>query len=514
MDGLAVYARMTTHLATVLGLDPNAPAVTDERRTLNWDALDRRSHALARGLERLGVVPGQHVALICSNRVEFVDAVLGVTRGGFLFTPLKTNWTATEVQWLLEDANSAAVITDQEVGIACAAAAGIPCITIDDHFDDWLDTQPADPVPMDRRGGRIPYTSGTTGRPKGVHRTGGPPDFATWLTASAGYTQALGLPGHGDHLMVAQMFHGAPLNFGMSTMFAGAHLRIMTRWHAEQAVPLLAAATSSIMVPTMFRQLLALPEENRAALPGSNLEMVLHGGEACPVPVKQRMIDWWGPIFTEYYGFTEGGMTVCTSEDWLARPGTVGRPGGGIRAMIVDAEGNEAPPNVTGTVYFQREGGRYFRYANDTSKTEAAHRADDSFTVGDHGWLDEDGWLFLAGRTAELIVGAGVNIYPAEIETVISTVAGVVDCCVVAGPHPTRGEEPIAWVVVADLDAAEDTVARAVAACEHDLAGYKHPRDWRVVDELPRDPTGKLLRSNLRAELWPDDQNDSPKPRR
>jgi len=501
-----------THLATVLGLDPAAAAVTDDRQTLSWDELDRRSHALARGLEERGVMPGDHVALICSNRVEFVDAVLGLTRGGFGFTPLKTNWTTTEIEWLLADASTKAVITDQPVGVATAASAGIACIIIDDQFDHWLDAQPQHPVPLDRRGGRIPYTSGTTGRPKGVHRTAGHPDFATWLTASASYATALGLPGRGTHLMVAQMFHGAPLNFGMSTMLAGAHLRIMTRWGAEAAVPLLGEATSSIMVPTMFRQLLALPEAQRAGLPGSNLEMILHGGEACPVPVKHRMIEWWGPIFTEYYGFTEGGMTVCTSPDWLARPGTVGRPSAGIHAIIVDNEGNEVAPNVTGTVYFRRDGGRYFSYANDPSKTETAHRADGSFTVGDHGWLDEDGWLFLAGRTAELIVGAGVNIYPAEIESVISTVDGIHDVCVVGGPHTTRGEEPIAWVVLADRDsnAQREALARAAEVCEADLAGYKRPRDWHVLDELPRDPTGKVLRRNLRAKLWPAEANMTP----
>lgn len=492
-------------LADLVNVDPAAVAVSDSTASRTWAELDRRSHAIGRGLEAMGVSPGQHVALICSNRVDFVDLVVGITRGGFHFTPIKTNWAAPEMQALVVDAGSVAVVADVPIGRDVARLAGLPLVDLSDGdaYDLWIDRHAGNPLPPGRRGVRVPYTSGTTGAPKGVHRTAPPPPFEDWVRACTTYNVALGMPDHGTHLMVSQMFHGAPLNFGMGAMWAGCHLRILERWDPTTALDLLGGdTTASIMVPTMFRQLLALPAEQRAAFDPSSLRAILHGGEACPVQLKQDMIDWWGPIFTEYYGFTEGGMTLVDNADWSARPGTVGRPLGPIEISIRDDDGNPLPLRETGTVYFRRETGRYFEYTNAKEKTEAAHLADGSFTVGDLGWLDEDGFLYLVGRTAELIVAAGVNIYPAEIEAAIFPVPGVTDACVVGGPDEKRGEQPVAFVQLAPgADAA--TVEAAVAQrCEELLAGYKQPRRISFIDEIPRDPTGKVLRTRLRATLW------------
>lgn len=494
----------SSNLADLVGAHADAVATIDDNAARTWAELDDRTRRIGRGLETIGLSPGDHVALIVTNRVEFIEAMIGAIRAGCTMTPIKTNWTLTEVSYLANDAGSRAVITDLDVGRRAAAELGLALIDIDDDFDGWVGSHDPD-LPAGRRGYRIPYTSGTTGQPKGVERTSGAPTFEDWVTSSAAASAAFGLPTTGTHLMASQLFHGAPLNFGLGAMFGGATLRIMSRWDAARAISHFAEApTASIMVPTMFRQLVALPEATRHRLPVENVTAILHGGEACPVPLKQQMIDWWGPVLTEYYGFTEGGVTVCSSADWITHKGTVGRPPPGHEVVILDEDGNELPPHETGTVYFRRPEGQFFRYRNAPDKTAAAYLDDNAFTVGDVGHLDDDGFLYLSGRTAEVIVSAGVNIYPAEIESVLFEVEGVDDACVAGGPDPERGERPVAFLQTAD-DADEAAVRSAVeAACVAHLAGYKRPREIIVRSEIPRDPTGKVLRLSLRAELWSD----------
>jgi long-chain acyl-CoA synthetase len=311
------------------------------------------------------------------------------------------------------------------------------------------------------------------------------------------------LPGDGPHLVVSQLFHGAPLNFALSTLAAGATLHLMPRWDASDCVRRLADdVASTCMVPTMFRQLLALPADERRRLPTRALQTVLHGGEPCPVPVKQAMLAWFGSRLVEYYGFTEGGMTVATADEWLARPGTVGRAVSGGRILIVDDDGHELPPRRSGRVCFEPERGRVFSYRNAPEKTDSAHVKGDAFTAGDVGWLDEDGYLFLSGRAADPIVSGGENVYPAEVEDALYAVASVRDACVVAAPHEARGETVAAFVVLADgadRDAARTDIE---ATCAELLASYKRPRLVEFVDSVPRDATGKLLRAELRARLW------------
>jgi long-chain acyl-CoA synthetase len=258
----------------------------------------------------------------------------------------------------------------------------------------------------------------------------------------------------------------------------------------------------------MFRQLLALPGARRSAFHARELRCVLHGGEPCPQPLKRQMIEWLGPILVEYYGMTEGGMTVATSEDWLARPGTVGRATRGMEIRIVGPSGELLPPGEQGTIYFLSASGRFFEYHNSPAKTEAAHSREGAFTVGDIGYVDADSYLFISGRSAEVIVSGGVNVYPAEIEEVLFSLPSVRDACVVGGPDDVRGETPVAFVVldrtlIGDAPEAETEALAAVeAACSERLAGYQRPRRFVVKDGLPRDPTGKLLRHVARAELW------------
>ena len=493
-----------TQLHKLVGRDPDDLAVIDDTRSQSWAELDRRTHALIRGLEAMGVGPRQHVAIVVSNRIEFLESYLATLRGGFTQTPVKSNWKPAEISYLLTDANSQAVITDIDAAREAAQTLGLPVVDLDDDFTAWLNSQDPAPVEAGRKGYRIPYTSGTTGAPKGVERTvDAESTFEQWARSNAAGSQGIGLPRDGLHLMVSQMFHGAPMTFGFGALCGGAPMRIVARWNPELFGDWLAeGVTATIMVPTMFRQLLALAPEQRQAIDPTQLTAVLHGGEACPVELKRQMIDWWGPIFTEYYGFTEGGMTLANSQQWLERPGTVGLPIGELKAHIVDPDGNDLGPNQEGEIFFTRPEGRYFRYLKEDAKTEQAYRPDGSFTVGDVGYLDEDGYLFVSGRTAELIVAAGVNIYPAEIEAVLFEVPGVADACVAGGPDPDRGEQPVAFLVIQDGFDPDEVLAEVERVCQQDLAGYKRPRRILTRTEIPRDPTGKTLRVTLRNELW------------
>jgi long-chain acyl-CoA synthetase len=245
-----------------------------------------------------------------------------------------------------------------------------------------------------------------------------------------------------------------------------------------------------------------LPAHTRRRFDPASLATVFHGGEGCPTELKAAMIEWWGPVFVEYYGFTEGGMTFASSAEWLAKPGTVGKPFGQQRVIIVGDDGVALPAGQVGTIYVARPEGRdSFVYANDNAKTAAAFRADGAFTVGDLGYLDDDGYLFVTGRSAELIVTGGVNVYPAEIESVMLTVPGVIDACAAGMPDPDRGEVVAAAIVIGDDEDADAVMAAVAAACEASLAGYKRPRHIEVRTAVPRDPTGKLLRGEYRREL-------------
>lgn len=489
-------------LWTLANREPDDPAVDDGRRALTWAQLDRETTAFGHGLEHHGLEPGDHVALVARNHVEYLVAVIGIQRAGMVVTPVKTGWTPSEILYLLEDAGSRAVVTDIESAREAAAQAGVATIDLERDYAVWIDAQRDDPLPYDRHGWRMSYTSGTTGRPKGVVRAdAGQAPFSDAFAGATAFAAALGIPRDGVHLVVSRLFHGAPLSFALNALALGAPLFIMERWDAAAAVDHLArGATSSIMVPTMFRQMLALPDDERAKLPVPTLQRIVHGGEPCPIGLKQRMIDWLGPIFVEYFGVSEGGMTLASTEDWLARPGTVGRIHTSAGIVILDDDGQELPARTEGGVYF-RTTGAPFQYKGDPEKTASAYKGS-AFTAGDIGWVDEDGYLFLSGRRADVIVSAGVNVYPAEIETALDPVSGVADLCVVGAPHEERGEVPVAVVVVAEGHDPDQVIAALTAHAAEHVAGYKRPTRYLVEESLPRDDTGKLLRRHVRDALW------------
>jgi long-chain acyl-CoA synthetase len=491
-------------LASLSGVAPDAFAVEDGGRRLTWRELDERSSAVAHGLGRLGATPGSHVAVCVGNRVEFVETVLGAWRAGCAYTPVKTGWTAGEVGVVLDDASTRVVVTDRDGARSAAATRGVPVVDLDDGYETWLGQQDAS-APDDLCGYKLPFTSGTTGRPKGVVMSGsGTTPFSAGWQGIARYAELLGLPGDGVHLFVSRLFNGAPQTFGFGALARGATLRILPRWDAAEALRALAdpAVTSTIMVPTMFRQLLALPGVDRSVPPAPGLRALLHGGEPCPVPVKEAVADWFGEVLVEYYGFTEGGMTVVRADEWRSRPGTVGRPLPGLGVHVLDGTGNPVPAGVEGTVYFTMSGGRRFRYAGDEGKTESAH-VGDAFTVGDIGRVDEDGFVYLSGRAADVVISAGVNVYPAEIEAALSDVPGVADMCAVGAADDERGEVVVLYVVLTEGAMLPDLLDSLERTAEQRLAPYKRPREIVVVHEVPRDSTGKLLRRVLRDAQGP-----------
>jgi len=497
-------------LAEITGAAPTAVALSDDRRRRTWEELEARTNAIGHGLDGFGIPPGSHVLLAATSRTEFIEALIGAMRAGMVVTPVKTSWTADELGYVLADAGTRVVITDLDTARSAGAAAAIPVLDLDrgpdgGGFEAWLCAQSDAPLPRDRAGMRMSYTSGTTGRPKGVTRLADRNrPWCDAFAASARFREVLQVPTAGPHLNVSALFHGAPLAFSLSLLACGAELRILGRWDAAKALAALADGVhSTCMVPTMFRQLLALPDDVRSSFHAPELRAVLHGGEPCPQPLKQQMLDWWGPILTEYYGMTEGGLTVATAEEWIARPGTVGRAQLGMGLEIHDAEGNAVPPGTEGTIYFTNPKGQTFEYRNAPGKTASAHARGGAFTVGDIGYLDADGYLFISGRHTDLIVSSGVNVYPAEIEDVLFSLPIVRDACVVGAPDEMRGETIAAFVALTATAPPEPEALAAIeAACAERLAGYKRPRHVFFRPHIPRDGTGKLLRHVLRAELW------------
>lgn len=494
---------MTT-LAALSGVaDDSRIAVEDGTAELSWGDLDIQTTRFAHGIESLGAKPGSHVVVCVSNRVDFVVALIGAWRAGCAFSPLKTGWTANEVDAVLEDARTTVVVTDRDGAREAARQRGVGIVDPDSNdYSGWLASQSADPLPDDRCGYKMPYTSGTTGRPKGVVMRGsGTANFATGWAGIAYWAEALELPGDGVHLFCSRLFNGAPQTFGFGALARGATLRILRRWEPAAALRELRRpdVTSTIMVPTMFRQILALPPEQRDGTKPT-IKTVLHGGEPCPVALKEAIAGVLGEALVEYYGFTEGGMTVVRRDEWRTHPGTVGRPLSGMVVQILDEAGNQVPANTEGTVYFTPSKGRMFRYQGDDAKTEGAH-VGDSFTVGDIGRLDDEGFLYLCGRAADVVVSAGVNVYPAEIDQALSDVVGIADLAAVGAPDDERGEVIALFVALApgaDETAVREAIDTTAAAR---LAPYKWPRMVYVVDSVPRDQTGKLLRRELRDRL-------------
>ena len=481
--------------------------------------MNRAAHALL----DLGVTPGETVAVVLSNRREFLECYGAAIQSGFFFVAINWHLGPSEISYILDDSSAKVVVTEDrfaEVVAGAAEQAGIDrsrIFSVDDSegladFSKLIEGR-SDQLPPERSPGQIMfYTSGTTGRPKGVRKSfRSDPSDELALTTGIGPIRRIApdaQAGPADVVFLSSgpFYHALPIAGVVGALDNGGLAVIMDKWTPESFLELVEAfrVTNATLVPTMFHRLLALPEELRQAADVSSLRAVNHAGAPCPVEVKRRMIEWWGPIITESYSSTEGAGTSVTSEEWLLRPGTVGRPSPGVEIKILDEDGHECPPRVQGLVYMTPSLWD-FEYRHDEEKTRAA-RQGNMFTVGDIGYLDEDGYLYLCDRKADTIISGGVNIYPAEVEEALLQHRAVRDVAVVGVPNSEWGEEVLAVVELQDSDlATSDLEVELIEFCQARIARFKCPRTVDFVDSLARDPNGKLRKGAIRAKYWPDD---------
>ena len=497
--------------------DPDCVAVAEASgRTLTYAQLAGRTNQVTHGLRANGMTVGDMVAAVLPNEAAMIELNLAALQGGFYLVPINNRLTAAEIAYILEDSAARVLVCSDRFADACRQAldllvsppaafvTGEPAIGLA-PYADLTEAAPSTRPEERTAGATMHYTSGTTGRPKGVRRplSGADPD-----------DQAEGLPrflamfripprGGNVHLTVSPLYHTAPMVFTMTSLHAGHTAVLMDGWSPEETLRLIQEhrVTTSHMVPTHFHRLLSVPEEVRAAADVSSLKQVIHAAAPCPIEVKRRMLDWWGPVIYEYYGATEGGGTLVTPEEWLQKPGTVGKawPGGEVR--IEDDEGRPCPAGAPGLVYMGL-GQANFEYHHDEDKTRAG-RHGGYFTVGDVGYLDQDGYLFLCDRQADMIISGGVNIYPAEVESVLFSHPAVSDVGVFGIPDQEWGEQVKAAIEPrAGAAPGPELEAELIGFCRQRLAAYKCPRSIDFAAQLPREPTGKLLKRKLRDPYW------------
>ncbi|GAA0268251.1 acyl-CoA synthetase [Streptomyces polychromogenes] len=500
-----------------------AQATADPGRTVlvtpegeEWSA--GRLHAdvnrLVHGLRAAGMEKGDAFAVVLPNGVEFITAYLAASQAGFYLVPVNHHLVGPEIAWIVSDSGAKVLIAHERfAGAATAAAdeAGLPAdrryavgaVPGFRPYAGLLDGQ--NPGPPDGRtlGWVMNYTSGTTGRPRGIRRPlpGKPPE-ETYL---GGFLAIFGIRPFDDnvHLVCSPLYHTAVLQFAGASLHIGHPLVLMDKWGPEEMLRLIDrhACTHTHMVPTQFHRLLALPQETKDAYDVSSMRHAIHGAAPCPDHVKRAMIDWWGRCVEEYYAASEGGGAFATAEDWLKKPGTVGRAWPISELAVFDDDGNRLPPGELGTVYLKMNTGG-FSYHKDEGKTRK-NRIGDFFTVGDLGLLDEEGYLFLRDRKIDMIISGGVNIYPAEIESALLTHPAVADAAAFGIPHEGWGEEVKAVVEPAEgYEAGDGLAAEILRHCEGRLAGYKRPKSVDFIETMPRDPNGKLYKRRLRDPYW------------
>lgn len=510
--------------AKVLGLwniaeaEPERIAMVDPAgREVTYRELSTLANRYATGLRALGLTSGDVLVTMLHNCVEMVAAYFAAYQSGLYIVAVNWHLTGPEVGYILRDSEAKAFIASDRFAATALAAADDAELPAAARFSvgdidgfksvSWLGAGGTG-RPTDRgTGAPMLYTSGTTGRPKGVRRplTGADPDVIP--QHSTAFFGLFGLAPYDEHVHIcgSPLYHTAVLNFATISIQLGHMLVLMDRWDAEDMLRLIEKhrVTHSHMVPTQFHRLLALPEEVRAKYDVSSLRSMVHGAAPCPEETKRRMLEWWGPTVTEYYAATEGGGTVISGAEWLRKPGSVGKawPWSVIK-VLSEADGSELPPGEAGLVYMQM-GGSSFEYHHDKAKTDEA-RVGNLFTVGDIGHLDEDGYLYLHDRRSDLILSGGVNIYPAEIENVLVTHPKVADVAVFGIPHADWGQEVKAVVQPADgIEGDADLTAELLAFAATQLAKYKMPRTIDYLPELPRDPNGKLYKRKLRDRYVP-----------
>jgi long-chain acyl-CoA synthetase len=495
---------------------PDKPAyiLAGSGETVTFGELEDRSNRLAQLFRARGLKTGDHIALMMENQPRFYEVCWAAQRAGLYFTAISTRLTAPEAAYIVNDCGAKLLVVSRAMASVAEELTGqIPAVETllmtdgaipgFDSYEDAVARMPAEPIADETSGVDMLYSSGTTGRPKGVKLplTGEPIEYVSPQGMAS--RMLYGFDENTIYLSPAPLYHAAPLRFNMWVMRVGGTCVIMEHFDAEEYLRLVEKyrITHSQLVPTMFVRMLKLPEEVRARYDVSSLKVAIHAAAPCPIEVKRAMIAWWGPILMEYYAGTEGnGSTFINSQDWLAHPGSVGRSLV-AKLHIVGDDGEELPPGEPGTIYFS--GGPEFTYHNDAEKTAQTRNEQGWSTLGDVGYVDEEGFLYLTDRKAFMIISGGVNIYPQEVENLLIGHPKVADVAVFGVPNEEFGEEvkavvqPMNWA-----DAGPALEADIIAYCRQHLAHLKCPRSVDFEAELPRHPTGKLYKRLLRDRYW------------
>ena len=505
--------------------DPEKLALVDpDERKWSRGEVFAECNKLVAGLRGLGLEHGDVVAINAVNCAEYYIVALACTQAGWYLTPINWHLAAPEVAYIVKDCGAKAFIGHQRIAEICQKAAdeidfpasarfAIGEIEGFRRFAELTERQSPE-APSNRAAGAIMnYTSGTTGNPKGVKRSL-PPSEIDPDDISSLYALFLAMFGiqpedNNVHICGSPLYHTAVLMHSSSSLHFGHAVVLMDKWTAEDMLRLIEKyrCTTSHMVPTQFNRLLALPEEVRKKYDCSSTRTMIHAAAPCPPEVKRQMLDWWGDSIYEYYAATEGGGTIVTPEEWRKYPGTVGKAWASAEIRIFDDDGNQVANGDQGTVYMLLGETSSFEYKGDSKKTKKNRiETDDGkifFTVGDVGYLNDDGFLFLCDRKIDMIISGGANIYPAEIENVLVTHPKVVDAAVFGIPNDDWGEEVKAVIEPADGVAADDALSLEIMDfCREKLAKFKWPKSIDYTDEMPRDPNGKLYKRKLRDPYW------------
>jgi acyl-CoA synthetase (AMP-forming)/AMP-acid ligase II len=494
---------------------PDKPAfvMAGTGETVTYRELDERSNQGAQLFRKLGLKTGDGIAIFMENNVHYLSLCWAAQRSGLYFTCISSRLTAGEIEYIVRDCGAKVLITSHSMRpVANELVERLPhmhrymlngTMAGYESLEDALNQMPKTPIADETPGADMLYSSGTTGRPKGVKRAlaGGKIGEANPLMMLVKMLYNFGEDM--IYLSPAPLYHAAPLRYNMSVQTFGGTSIVMEHFDPEQALALIGKykTSHSQWVPTMFVRMLKLPEAARKKYDVSAMKVAIHAAAPCPIPIKKQMIEWWGPVIYEYYAGTEGnGFCAINSEEWLAHPGSVGKALLG-ELHIVGEDGNDAPVGEGGTIYFAN--GPEFTYHNDEKKTAEARNDKGWSTLGDVGLVDKDGYLYLTDRKAFMIISGGVNIYPQEAENVLINHPKVADVAVIGVPNEDFGEEvkavvqPMAW-----SDATPAVSEELIAYCREHLSQIKCPRSVDFERELPRHPTGKLYKRLIRDRYW------------